>query len=153
MRMILRLLLSMILICSLAACDTTAKKKKEAEAKAKADEQDLEDMGGDPDFLSFLGRLRKAVAEHDADTLAPMMTQNFGYCLNPPAEGAGVYQYWDQTNAWPQLQAVLSQHFLPKGDFMVAPPAFAYDPLKFHGYRAGLTMVNGSWRFAYFVTD
>jgi hypothetical protein len=35
---------------------------------------------------------------------------------------------------------------------MVAPPQFAFDP-EYHGYRAGITMVNGSWRFAYFVTD
>ena len=34
--------------------------------------------------------------------------------------------------------------------FMVVPPQFAQDD-NYPGYRAGLTMVNGSWRFAYFV--
>jgi hypothetical protein len=156
MRMILRLLLSILLACALIACASPQAKKDQADAKAKAkakaEAEDLEDDANDPDFLAFLGRLRKAVAQHDVQTLAPMMTTNFGYCLNPVGEGPGVFQYWDQQNIWPQLQAVLGQHFLPKGNFMVAPPAFATDPA-FHGYRAGLTTVDGSWRFAYFVTD
>jgi hypothetical protein len=152
MRMTQRLLLSLLLVACLAACATTAQKKKVAEAKEKAKQIDLQDLDGDPDFLSFVGVLRKAVGAHDVNTLAPMMTTNFGYSLNPPAEGAGVFQYWDQTNAWPQIEAVLQQHFLPKGSFMVAPPAFATDP-NYHGYRAGLTTVDGNWRFAYFVTD
>jgi hypothetical protein len=152
MRMLFRLLLSALLACSLIACSTAQKKKDQATAKAKAEAEDMEDMGGDPDFLGFVGRLRKAVAEHDLETLASMMTQNFGYSLNPEHEGPGVFQYWDQQNIWPQLQAVLNQHFLPKDNFMVAPPAFAVDP-NFHGYRAGLTSVEGTWKFAYFVTD
>jgi hypothetical protein len=35
---------------------------------------------------------------------------------------------------------------------MVVPPQFAIDP-NYHGYRAGLMSVDGSWKFAYFVTD
>ena len=54
-----------------------------------------------------------------------MMTTNFGYRLNPVGEGDGVFKYWDQLNLWPQLEAVLQNHFVPKGNFMVAPPAFA----------------------------
>ena len=49
-------------------------------------------------------------------------------------------------------QQVLAKQFVPKGNFMVAPPEFATDP-DFHGYRAGLTSVDGVWKFAYFVTD
>ena len=150
--MILRLLLSVVLACSLASC-ASPQKKKDAEAKAKAQQTDMEDAGGDPDFLAFVGRLRKAVAMHDVDTIAPMMTANFGYRLDDPnGEGAGVFQYWDQQNIWPQLQTVLNQHFVPKGNFMVGPPAFALDP-NFHGYRAGIASVDGAWKFAYFVTD
>ena len=151
MRMILRLLLCLVLACSLMSC-TTAKQKKDAAAAAeKAKDEDMEDMGGDPDFLAFVSRLRKAVADHDVDTLSPMMTTNFGYSLNPVQEGNGVFQYWDQINAWPQLLTVLNNHFLPKGNFMVAPPDFATNP-NFHGYRAGIVSVDGSWKFAYFVS-
>jgi len=150
--MILRLLLCVVLACSLISC-TTAQQKKDAAAAAEKDKQDdLEDMGGDPDFLSFVGRLRTAVAAHDLDTLAPMMTTNFGYRLNPVGEGEGVFQYWDQLNVWPQVEAVLNQHFLPKDNFMVAPPQFATDA-NYHGYRAGLVSVDGAWKFAYFVSD
>jgi len=153
MRMILRLLFSLVVACSLMACSSPQKKKDEAAAaKAKAAEEDAEEKGSDPNFLAFVGRLRKAVAQHDVDVLAPMMTTNFGYRLDPVGEGAGVYQYWDQLNIWPQLQAVLDQRFVPKDNFMVAPPTFSTDP-NFHGYRAGITSVQGSWKFAYFVTD
>lgn len=140
------------LLLTLPACSTAQKKKAQAEAADKAKREELEDMGGDPDFLAFISRLRMAIANHDVDTLAPMMTTNFGYCLNPVGQGDGVFQYWDQVNAWPQIQATLNNHFLPKGDFMVAPPQFAIDP-NYHGYRAGIMSVDGSWKFAYFVTD
>jgi hypothetical protein len=153
MRMILRLLLSVVLACALLACGSPqTKKDKVAAAKAQRQTEDSQELENDPDFQGFVGRLRKAVAQHDVDTLAPMMTQNFGYSLNPVGEGPGVFQYWDQMNIWPQLEAVLAQHFVLKGSFMVSPPAFANDP-NFHGYRAGMTTVEGSWKFAYFVTD
>jgi hypothetical protein len=118
----------------------------------KALEADMIDDGGDPDFLAFVSRLRQAVATHDLATLAPMMTDNFGFSLNPPREGDGVFQYWDQANVWPQLEAVLSQHFTTNGDYLVAPIGFVTDP-NFHGWRAGISNVDGAWRFAYFVTD
>jgi hypothetical protein len=154
MRMIFRLFLSLVLACSLLACSSPEKKKKEeAAAKAKLEAEDAEEKGSDPNFLAFVGRLRKAVAQHDVNMLAPMMTTNFGYRLDPVGEGEGVFQYWDQMNIWPQLQAVLDQRFVPKGIFLVAPPAFATDSDNFHGYRAGIVSVNGSWKFAYFVTD
>lgn len=150
--MIPRLLLSVVLACSLIACSSTQSKKNQEAAKTKARQQDMEDMGGDPAFMGFVGRLRKAVAQHDVNTLAPMMTSNFGYRLDPVGEGDGVFQYWDQQNIWPQLQAILNQHFLPKDNFMVSPPAFA-TAANYHGYRAGIVSANGAWKFAYFVTD
>ena len=148
--MIFRLLLCVVLGCSLAACSTPSKKKEADKDKPK--EPTMEDMSNDVDFQAFLGRLRKAVAAHDVQTVASMMTPNFGYRLNPVGEGDGVFQYWDDELLWPQLQAVLSEHFTPKGSFMVSPPEFVTDP-NFHGYRAGITAVDGVWKFAYFVTD
>ena len=152
--MILRLLLCVALGCSLTAC-TSPTKKKEAEKKLQEkqeEEEAMEDISNDPDFQSFLSRLRTAAASHDMDTIASMMTTNFGYRLDPVGEGDGVFKYWDDQNLWPQLQTVLNQKFVPKGSFMVAPPEFSTDP-KFHGYRAGIASVDGVWKFAYFVTD
>ena len=146
-RMLLRLLLCVLLGCSLGACSTARKKQAD-----KNKSLDMADLSGDVAFQAFLGRLRKAVDAHDMQTVASMMTPNFGYRLNPVGEGEGVFEYWDQEALWPQLQSVLSQHFVSKDSFMVTPPAFATDP-NFHGYRAGITSVNGSWKFAYFVTD
>ena len=147
--MILRLLICLVLGCSLVGCSSPAKKEAEKEKKKNPD---MKDVSGDIAFQAFIGRLRKAVAAHDMQTVASMMTPNFGYRLNPVGEGDGVFQYWDQELLWPQLQAVLSAHFAPKGNFMVAPPEFSTNP-NFHGYRAGITSVDGVWKFAYFVTD
>ncbi|HEX4085498.1 MAG TPA: hypothetical protein VHY22_11340 [Chthoniobacteraceae bacterium] len=149
--MLTRLLLCILLAGSLASC-ATHKKKKDADKDKPPEPPTMADMSEDTTFQAFLGRLRRAVATHDLQTLAPMMTTNFGYRLNPLGEGDGVFQYWDDEILWPQVQSVLNQNFVPKGNFMVAPPEFANDP-NFHGYRAGLTSVDGTWKFAYFVTD
>ncbi len=148
--MLLRALLCMVLGCSLAACSSPAKKQQAAAAKLK--EPTMDDASGDTSFQAFLGRLRKAVADHDVDTVATMMTTNFGYRLNPIGEGEGVFQYWDDELLWPQLQAIIGQHWAPQGNFMVAPPEFLADP-NYHGYRAGITSVDGTWKFAYFVNN
>lgn len=145
----LRMLFCVLLACALASCTTPGKKKA---APKKPKEPSMQDASADVNFQAFVGRLRKAVAAHDVQTVATMMTQNFGYRIEPLGEGEGVFQYWDDGLLWPQLQAVLSQHFVPSGNFMVAPPEFVTDP-NFHGYRAGITSVNGVWKFAYFVTD
>ena len=60
MRMISRLLLSLVLACSLIACTSPQKKKeKEETAKAKLAAEDAEEKGSDPNFLAFIGRLRR----------------------------------------------------------------------------------------------
>jgi hypothetical protein len=154
MRMISRVMLCMVLVCGLASC-ASPKKKDDAEKqkeRMKALEADMIDDGGDPDFLAFVSHLREAVAQHDLNMLASMMTENFGYSLNPPREGDGVFQYWDQANIWPQLQTTLNQHFANNGNYLVAPVDFVTNPA-FHGWRAGITNVGGTWKFAYFVTD
>ena len=45
-----------------------------------------------------MGRLRKAVAARDMPMIASMMTQDFGFRLEPAGEGSGVFAYWDKNN-------------------------------------------------------
>ncbi len=73
--MILRLLLCVVLACSLAGCSTPAKKKQAENDKPK--EPTMEDASDDPNFQAFIGRLRKAVDAHDVETVASMMTDEF----------------------------------------------------------------------------
>ena len=114
----------------------------------------MHDENGDMAFQAFLSRLRQAVAAKDTTAVAGMMTMNFGYHINPDREGEGVFQYWDQNNIWPELQLVIRERFVPFGDvrdgFMVAPAEFT-TASDYTGYRAGIQLVNGSWKFAYFV--
>ena len=135
-----------------AGCQTPQQKKeklKQAELKKKA-KVDLREEG-DVDFQAFLGRLRKAIAKRDVETLKSMMTEDFGYKLEPPMSGPGVFQYWEQENLWPELDGILSERFVKKGAFMVSPPQFADPSLNYDGYRIGITRIRGSWKFAYFV--
>jgi hypothetical protein len=136
-----------------AGCQTPQQKKeklKQAELKKKA-KADLREESTDVDFQAFLGRLRKAIAKRDMETLKSMMTEDFGYKLEPPMSGPGVFQYWEQENLWPELDGILSERFVKKGAFMVSPPQFADPSLNYDGYRIGITRVRGSWKFAYFV--
>jgi len=152
-------LMRILLVVSLAfafvvgGCQTPEKKKeklKQAELKKKA-KADLREESSDVDFQAFLGRLRKAVAKRDVETLKSMMTDDFGYRLEPPMSGPGVFQYWEQENLWPELDGILSERFVKKGAFMVSPPQFADPSLNYDGYRIGIARVRGSWKFAYFV--
>ena len=115
----------------------------------------LKDQSSDPAFQAFINRLRQVVAAHDVDTLAGMMTRDFGYVLNPPQEGAGVFKYWDDKNLWHELELTVNERFVPFGDenqvYMVAPAEFAATANSYEGYRAGMHLINGSWKFAYFV--
>lgn len=111
----------------------------------------IADPNGDVAFQAFLGRLRKAIDAHDIPTVASMMTTDFGYRLDPPEEGAGVFAYWDQNNLWPELQAIVAQPFSPKENYLVSPPEFVRNEAHYTGYRAGICLENGSWKFAYFV--
>jgi len=150
----MRVLLTALLLSALVftGCQTPAQKKekmKQAALKKKA-KADLRE-GQDVDFQAFVGRLKKAVTNRDIATLKSMMTDDFGYKLEPPMAGPGVFQYWDQENLWPELDGVLSERFVKKGNYMVAPPQFADPSLNYDGYRIGITRVKGSWKFAYFV--
>jgi len=142
----------LLLAIGLSGCQTPSQKEKEKKAALKKKTKaELREESTDVDFQAFVGRLRKAVAAHDVNTLAEMMTPDFGYSLNPEKSGEGVFKYWDEQNLWPELDGILSEKFVKKGGYMVAPPQFADESLNYDGYRAGLRRVNGSWKFAYFV--
>ena len=149
MKKIIFLLLAVAV--AFTGCQSMAKKKEKEKLgkreKAKLREETISDV----DFQAFVGRLRKAVASHDMNTLAGMMTVDFGYSLNPPRSGEGVFKYWDDLNLWPEIEGILTEKFVKKGAYMVAPPQFADESLNYDGYRAGIRRVNGSWKFAYFV--
>jgi hypothetical protein len=134
--------------------------KKDNEKKAKTDvkkraEADLRQENNDVDFQAFVGRLKKAIAAHDVNTLAGMLTEDFAYVLgNTSSEdrkGDGVFKYWDENNLWPELEGIMTERFAKKDDFWVAPPQFADPTLNYDGYRVGIRRVKGSWKFVYFV--
>jgi len=130
--------------------------KKDNDKKAKVDakkraEADLRQENNDVDFQAFVGRLKKAVSAHDVNTIAGMMTEDFGYSLNPEKSGDGVFKYWDENNLWPELEGILTEKFAKKDDFWVAPPQFVDPTLNYDGYRVGIRRVKGSWKFVYFV--
>ena len=155
MRVVIISLLAVSFLFS--ACQTPDQKKEKLKQdalkkKTKADLRQPQDV----DFQAFVGRLRKAVAARDKETLKSMMTDSFGYQLSPAMSGAGVFDYWDQQNLWPELDGILSERFVKKKlpgepEFMVAPPQFADPSLNYDGYRAGIIRLKGSWKFAYFV--
>src|SRR5437763_16423854 len=144
--------LALVLALPLTSCTSTAKKeqtrKKSMKKTAKVSPAQ---ENTDVDFDAFLGRLRKAVTARDMNTIASMMTPDFGYSLNPERSGEGVFKYWDENNLWPELEGIVSEKFVKKEQYMVAPPQFADPSLNYDGYRAGIRRVNGSWKFAYFV--
>ena len=140
MRVITCLLL--VFAVALGGCKTLspAEKAKRAALKKNA-KANLREESTDTDFQAFVGRLRKAAASRDMNTLATMMTPDFGYSLKPEMSGDGVFKYWDEQNLWPELDGILSEKFVKKAD----------ESLNYDGYRAGIRRVKGSWKFAYFV--
>jgi hypothetical protein len=125
------------------------KKKPGVNKRAKAD---LREENSDVDFQAFVGRLKQAIQAHDVNALASMMSEDFGYSLNPEKSGDGVFKYWDENNLWPELEAIVTtEKFAKKGDFWVSPPQFADESLNYDGYRMGVRRVKGGWKFVYFV--
>ena len=133
----------------LAGCAAEREKQKKKDVAEKKQEHSQK-VAEDPAFTAFLGRLRTAVANKDHATLTSMMTADFGYRWDTPPVGDDVFTYWDLNESWPLLGRVLREKFVAHGSYMVAPAAVATDPA-FHGFRAGMRMLNGSWKFAYFV--
>ena len=148
--------LFLISALALDGCNSLkSKKDKEDAAVKKRAKAELRDENADVDFQAFAGRLKKAVAAHDVNTLASMMTEDFAYVLGATAaedrKGDGVFKYWDENGLWTELDAILTERFAKKGEFWVAPPQFADESLNYTGYRVGVHRVGGSWKFVYFV--
>ncbi len=140
----------LLLTLALTGCAKTGQNAKKA-AMFKKPPLSLREENADVDFQAFVGRLRKAVKAHDVNTLTSMMTEDFGYRLEPIGSGPGVFQYWDENGLWVELDGILSEKFVRKDAYMVAPPQFAEEAAQYTGYRAGIRRVKGSWKFAYFV--
>lgn len=147
--------LALFLALAFTACPTTNPKKNSKKPATTSDQSAAGNSADTLDFHAFIGRLRKAVAAHDVNAVASMMVPDFAYVLGAtPAQdrlGQGVFQYWDENGLWVELGGVLSENFVPNGDFMVVPPEFANPSANYTGYRAGIRRINGSWKFVYFV--
>ena len=148
----------LLLIAALASGGCGSFKSKKADKKAAVKDRakvDLREENSDVDFQAFVGRLRKAVAAHDVNAIAGMMTEDFAYVLGKSSsedrKGEGVFKYWDENNLWPELEGIMTERFAKKDDFWVAPPQFADPTLNYDGYRVGIRRVKGSWKFVYFV--
>ena len=142
--MISRFFFSLGTIAALATCDAPYKKSDEADKKP------LKYQAKDQAFQAFVGRLKTAVAKKDRPMLANMMTQDFGYRWDDAPQGEVIFDYWDRNKLWTELSRVLQKGFEAHDLYMVAPPEVVTDP-NYSGYRAGIRIVGGSWRFAYFV--
>ena len=153
----MRILASLLLVFAIAltGCKSGAKRKKDQDAATQKKKELEATANPDVDFQAFVGRLRKAVAARDMNTIAAMMTPDFAYVMgdgpDQDRKGEGVFQFWDENGLWPELEGILSEKFVSKDDFMVAPPQFANPAVNYEGYRAGIRRVGGSWKFAYFV--
>src|SRR3982751_6134682 len=141
--------ITLLAVLAFTACPTT-NPKKDSKKPAKTAEAAKLKVNSDMDFQAFLSRLRKAVKAHDVNTIASMMTTDFAYVLGAtPAEdrqGPGVFQYWDENGLWVELDGILSERFVPKEGYMVAPPQFADPAAEYTGYRAGIRRESGSWK-------
>ena len=132
MRVTFLMVLTVVLALPLTSCQSTAKKEQtrkhttKKKAKLSPGQENT-----DVDFDAFLARLRKAVTARDMNTIASMMTPDFGYSLNPERSGEGVFKFWDENNIWPELEGILAEKFVKKQDYMVSPPQFA-DPSRGH---------------------
>lgn len=146
----------LLLLCAVAfsGCANPKKKKDKDVPENKKEAKNAEESS-DVDFQAFLSRLRKAVATRDLETIASMMTTDFAFVMGATAEsdrkGEGVFQFWEENGLWPELEGILSEKFVKKDDFMVAPPQFANPAIDYDGYRVGIRRVSGSWKLVYFV--
>ena len=98
-------------VIALGGCNSMDSKKKKEAAVKKRSKAELREENDDVDFGAFVSRLKKAVAAHDANTLASMMTADFAYVLGATEaedrKGDGVFKYWDENGLWTELDAIL----------------------------------------------
>jgi hypothetical protein len=135
----------------LAALMCTACFESSKSAKGKKPKDLTKDQAGDMTFQGFVTHLRMAVQRRDKPMLASMMVENFGYRWDPAPPDDDPFVYWDKNNLWPELAALLSDRWVPHEGYMVVPQQLSIDQ-EYRGYRAGVQQVNGSWKFAYFVS-
>lgn len=150
-----------VLSCCLAlavmlpGCASHDKKPGDKPKKAKSTpdpaKPHIADMSRDVSFQSFLGRLRIAVRQRDRAMITSLSSPDFGWRWDTPPLNETVFEYWDKNNLWPELEKLLAKPFGPSEDYMVSPPEFIKEQ-NYKGYRCGIQQVNGSWRFAYFIT-
>lgn len=140
-----RILLCLVLAAALPGCFEPYR-KSDADSR-----KPLRNMAGDTTFLAFVGRLRTAVEKKDIPMIASLMTADFGYTWDESAAPtAQIFSYWDENHLWPVLAGLLEKKFTPQDLYMVSPPELATDS-KYNGPRCGMRVVNGSWKFAYFL--
>jgi hypothetical protein len=142
-----RLLTSVLLVCMLSGCPSQRKDQKD---QTKRETVPTKDLSGDIAFQAFVSRLRTAVIKKDGPALSAMMAPDFGYRWDQAPANEDPFTYWDRNRLWGELAHLMDQRWVPYDGFMVVPPQLAEDS-NYAGYRAGVRMVNGSWRFAYFV--
>jgi hypothetical protein len=135
---------SLLAVSLLAGCPSTDKKPTTARGKGSTE------PAGDVSFQAFVGRLKIAAAARDRDALADMMTRDFGYRWDAAPEDETPFSYWDAQKLWPRLREVVSQKWTAHDGYMVVPAAAAEDAAS-GSFRAGIAMIDGAWRFAYFV--
>ncbi len=149
--MSIRPIFSLALAFALMGCANAEKrKKKEADEKKKERATKLQSVAEEPAFKAFIGRLRVAVTNRDLEAISATMTPDFGYRWDTSPVGDNVFTYWDLNNSWPVLAHILQEKFVVNEEYLVAPPAVVSQE-GYHGFRAGMRLVNGSWKFAYFV--
>ncbi len=148
----LPVLISILSTTLLMSCENSKKKPVNPPTRnpVQAPATPAKEETGDVAFQSFISRLRTAVSTHDLPTLASMMPSDFGHRWDAAPEGESPFDYWDKNNLWGELGIVLNSKWTPHDGFMVAPPKMIEDP-NYPGYRAGVAMQDGSWKFAYFV--
>jgi hypothetical protein len=144
------ILTSALAVALLTACPDSGKKPTKAAGRPSETSLPGRSPSEDVGFQSFVGRLREAVEGRDLPALASMMTEDFGYRWDTAPADETPFSYWNDNNLWPQLRALVSQRWVQHDGFMVVPPQLATDT-NYNGYRAGISQVGGSWRFAYFV--
>jgi hypothetical protein len=148
----LRILTPLCCVVFFAACDSSRKptEKKPSRAPVPQPATAAVEESGDVAFQSFISRLRLAASTKDLPTLASMMPSDFGHRWDEAPQGELPFDYWDQHKLWGELVTVLNSKWTPHDGFMVAPPEMVQDPA-YPGFRAGVSMKDGSWKFAYFV--
>src|SRR5947209_16879727 len=105
MRVVIISLLAVSFLFS--ACQTPEQKKEKLKQAAlkKKTKANLRESS-DVDFQAFVGRLRNAASQRDPATWKSMMPDDFGHKLSPAMSGAGLFQYCDQGNLRPALDAI-----------------------------------------------